>query len=75
MKRVYWAAALAAIVCLSVQARADVKPFTLFSDGMVLQSGVNCPVWGTAEPGEEVSAILNNGTVQRPRPPYDHNRQ
>ena len=28
---------------------------------MVLQSGVNCPVWGTAEPGEVVSAILNNG--------------
>ena len=58
MKRVYWAAALAAVACLSVQARADVKPFTLFSDGMVLQSGVNCPIWGTAEPGEEVSVTL-----------------
>jgi sialate O-acetylesterase len=61
MKRVYWAAALAAVACLSVQARADVKPFTLFSDGMVLQGGVKCPVWGTAEPGEEVSASINTG--------------
>ena len=61
MKRVYWPAALAAAACLSVQARADVKPFTLFSDGMVLQSGVKCPMWGTAEPGEEVSASLDTG--------------
>jgi sialate O-acetylesterase len=59
MKRVYWAAALTAAVCLSVQARADVKPFTLFSDGMVLQSGVKCPVWGLADPGEEVSASIS----------------
>jgi len=56
MKRVYWAAALAAVACLSVQARADVKPFALFGDGMALQQGVKCPVWGTADPGEEVSA-------------------
>jgi sialate O-acetylesterase len=61
MKRVYWAAALAAAACLSVQARADVKPFTLFSDGMVLQGGVQCPIWGTADAGEEVSAVLGIG--------------
>ena len=61
MKRAYWAAALAAVACLSMRARADVKPFTLFSDGMALQQGVKCPVWGTAEPGEEVSAGVSTG--------------
>jgi len=61
MKRVYWAAALAAVACLSVQARADVKPFALFGDGMALQQGVKCPVWGTADPGEEVSAGIGTG--------------
>jgi sialate O-acetylesterase len=61
MKRVYWTAALAAVACLSVQAKADVKPFALFSDGMVLQSGVECPIWGTAEPGEEISLTLAFG--------------
>ena len=61
MRRVYWAAALAAAACLSVQARADVKPFALFSDGMALQAGVKCPIWGTAEPGEEVSAGISTG--------------
>ncbi len=66
MKRVYWAAALAAAACLTVQARADVKPFTLFSDGMVLQGGVKCPVWGTAEPGEEVSAAVDTGDGAAP---------
>jgi sialate O-acetylesterase len=61
MKRVYWVAAVAAVACLSVQAKADVKPFALFSDGMVLQSGVKCPVWGLAEPGEDVSATITFG--------------
>ena len=59
MRRVYWAAALAAVVCLSVSARADVKPHPLFSDGMVLQQGGKCPVWGTGDPGELVNVALN----------------
>jgi sialate O-acetylesterase len=28
---------------------------------MVLQQGMKCPVWGTAEPGEEVIAVLDTG--------------
>ncbi len=55
MRRIWVALALAAAVCLTgPQARADVKPHALFSDGMVLQRGMNCPIWGTADPGEEV---------------------
>ncbi len=34
--------------------RADLKVPTMFSDNMVLQRGVDVPVWGTAKPGEEV---------------------
>ncbi len=35
-------------------ARADVKLPALFSDGMVLQRGIKCPIWGTADPDEKV---------------------
>src|SRR5262249_46870590 len=42
-------------------ARAEVKPHALFSDGMVLQQGVKCPVWGTAAPGEKVEVSYGEG--------------
>ncbi|MEO6035421.1 MAG: sialate O-acetylesterase [Verrucomicrobiota bacterium] len=35
-------------------ARADVKPNGLFSNGAVLQQGVEVPVWGSANAGEKV---------------------
>lgn len=38
---------------------ADVKPAPLFSDHMVLQSGMSVPVWGTASAGEAVAVTLN----------------
>jgi sialate O-acetylesterase len=38
---------------------ADVKPSALFSDHMVLQSGMQVPIWGTASPGERVTVTLN----------------
>ena len=31
----------------------------LFTDGMVLQQGVKCPIWGTAAPAEQVTVSLN----------------
>ena len=34
---------------------AEVKPSALFSDHMVLQSGMSVPVWGTAAPAERVT--------------------
>jgi sialate O-acetylesterase len=39
-------------------ARADVKPCALFSDHMVLQSGMSVPVWGTADAGEKLTVKL-----------------
>jgi len=55
-RRILAVLALAAAACFAgPQARGDVKPHALFSDGMVLQQGMKCPIWGTAEPGEQVS--------------------
>jgi sialate O-acetylesterase len=38
--------------------RAELKLHALFSDGMVLQSDFACPIWGTVEPGEEISVSI-----------------
>ena len=39
-------------------ASGEVKPSALFSDHMVLQSGMSAPVWGTAIPGEAVTVEI-----------------
>ncbi len=62
MQRRFWAAmTLAAVAGLCPAARADVKPHPLIADGMVLQQGTKCTLWGIADPGEEVSAELDTG--------------
>src|SRR5436190_1983144 len=38
--------------------RAELKLNGLFGDGMVLQRGVPCPVWGTAGPGDVVTVSI-----------------
>src|SRR5689334_4868203 len=38
--------------------KAELKLHALFSDGMVLQSDFACPIWGTVEPGEEISVSI-----------------
>ena len=40
------------------ETRAELKLHALFSDGMVLQSEFASPVWGTVEPGEEISVSI-----------------
>jgi len=50
--------AIAVTLLLALPAFAEVKPHALFSDHMVLQSNAPLPVWGTAEPGEEVYVHL-----------------
>lgn len=53
---------IAMIVCLSGIASAAVKLPALFDDGMVLQRGQPVPVWGWADPGEEVSVSIAGQT-------------
>jgi len=51
------------VVCLSALSvaplLADVKLPAVIGDHMVLQQGVPVPIWGTADPGEEVTVSLN----------------
>lgn len=54
---------LAAAAGLSGPASADVKPHVLFTDDMVLQRGGECPVWGTADPDEQVTVKLTRQTT------------
>jgi sialate O-acetylesterase len=54
MNRRLCAAALLSAAVLVPHARANVIPNPLFGDGMVLQQGMKCPVWGKAAPEEEV---------------------
>lgn len=45
-------------------ARADVKLPAIFGDNMVLQAGQKVPVWGTAEPGEDVEVRVSVTKVE-----------
>lgn len=49
---------VAMAVCISSIASADVRLPAIFSDHMVLQAGEPVPVWGWAEPGEQVTVLL-----------------
>jgi sialate O-acetylesterase len=53
IRRIAAAAVLAA--CVAAPAAADLELANAFGDHMVLQRGVPVPVWGRAEPGEEVT--------------------
>ena len=48
----------AAILLSNAFVRADVTPYPLFTDNMVLQQGATCPVWGKSDPGEKVEVTL-----------------
>jgi len=55
--------ALAAFLGLSVSALADVKLPALISDNMVLLQDAKANVWGSANPGEKVTATLGAHSV------------
>ena len=51
-------ALLSVIFACASPLAANVKPNALFSDHMVLQSGMAVPVWGSAAPGEKISVAV-----------------
>lgn len=57
--RISFALCFLTLLATASAIQADVKPSALFSDHMVLQSGMSVPVWGTADPGERVTVTLN----------------
>jgi sialate O-acetylesterase len=54
---------LASLTFISPALRAEVRPNSLFSDGVVLQRGTSVPVWGTASEGEKVTVKFQGQTV------------
>ncbi len=53
-----WILAVGLMAGLDAPARASLRPSLLFCDHMVLQRGVELPIWGTAEPGEAVTVSI-----------------
>ena len=51
---------LAGVVGAQPSTRAELKLHPLFGDHMVLQQGIAAPVWGTAEPGEEIAVAIGD---------------
>ena len=51
------------IALLANASSADVTLPKIFADHMVLQQGRPIPVWGWAEPGENVTVSINNNTA------------
>ncbi|HEX7898826.1 MAG TPA: sialate O-acetylesterase [Planctomycetota bacterium] len=51
-------ASLLLALLVSAAPSAETKLSTLFTDGMVLQRDLACPVWGTAAPGAEVAVEI-----------------
>jgi sialate O-acetylesterase len=54
---------LASSLFAATAAVAEVRLPALFSDSMVLQRGAKVPLWGTAEPGEQVTVTLADQRV------------
>jgi sialate O-acetylesterase len=55
---------LSGLLCLQgTVAFAAVKPHALISDGMVLQQGMNVPIWGKADEGENVTVRFQGQEV------------
>ncbi|HLY10571.1 MAG TPA: sialate O-acetylesterase [Planctomycetota bacterium] len=42
----------------ATEPRAELKLHSLFADHMVLQADFACPVWGTVEPGEDITVSI-----------------
>ncbi|MCX7013099.1 MAG: sialate O-acetylesterase, partial [Candidatus Sumerlaeota bacterium] len=51
-------------IALAFAARADVKLPALFSDNMVLQQGMEVPLWGWADDGEKVTVEFEGQKVE-----------
>ena len=51
------------LFCVTTKSQAEVRLPRIFGDHMVLQRDVPVPVWGWADPGEEVSVELGGSRV------------
>lgn len=57
--------AVSSILCLGITSlKAEVKLPAIFSDHMVLKRAAKVPVWGSADPGEEINVTLGGRTTK-----------
>jgi sialate O-acetylesterase len=56
--------AVLVVPLLAARASAEVKLHGLFSSHMVLQQGMEIPVWGTAADGEKVTVLIDDQKVE-----------
>jgi sialate O-acetylesterase len=54
---------LAVLISTVTTSNADVTVPRIFSSNMVLQQGIEIPVWGWASPGERVTVTLGKSTI------------
>ncbi len=59
MRSIALAAMAVLLGCSLLPASANVQLHGMFTDNMVLQQGIENPVWGTAEPGEKIAVHIN----------------
>jgi sialate O-acetylesterase len=57
-------AALSILLAGSLRASAELKLPSIFGDHMVLQDGMPLPVWGTADPGQEVTVTFGEKSAK-----------
>ncbi len=62
LRRCGYLVAAAVLLLLPTSTMAAVKMPAIFSDHMVLQRDLPCPIWGWADPGEEVAVVLGKQT-------------
>jgi sialate O-acetylesterase len=56
-----WTTLLVLLIAVTVSAEVKLPP--LFSNNMVLQQGIEIPVWGWASPGEKVTVTLDKTSI------------
>ncbi len=52
---------LISAMMIAQSATANVRPFRIFASNMVLQQKSQCPIWGTADPGESITVTCSWG--------------
>ena len=52
------------LAALAFNSRAEVRLPKIFSSNMVLQQGIEIPVWGWADAGERITVVFNKATVR-----------
>lgn len=64
MKRLFSLVVSTIVMVWAVEGAAEIRMPAVFASNMVLQRGIDVPVWGWETPGEEVTVNFNGQSVQ-----------